>query len=249
MIIHKLLAYGLAHGDNPEFYRLQARDAIRWLERQGVAFGPDTTVLDVGCGHGTFGLELVQRGCRVTFADAVESPPRMIPAGCFRFIDLDRDEVAALGQYAVVICSNVLEHLARPERFIAGIGRALLPHGRLYLSWTNWLSPWGGHEFSPFHYLGARRGHLVFDRLLRRPRRHTPFVNLFPTSIGRTLRWVRQRPELAVLATAPRYYPELAWLTRIPVLREFATWNCALLIGRVEPHRSRSGAVVENRTP
>ena len=32
MILHKLLARFLKHGDDPEFYLLQARDAIRWLE-------------------------------------------------------------------------------------------------------------------------------------------------------------------------------------------------------------------------
>lgn len=234
MIIHKLLACGLAHGDSAEFYRLQARDAIGWLERHGVIFGPDTSVLDLGCGHGAFGLELLRRGCPVTFADAVQEQPSAIPADCFRTIDLDRDEIARLGRHAVVICSNVLEHLARPERLIASVGQVLLPEGRLYLSWTNWLSPWGGHEFSPFHYLGSRWGIRVYDRLIGRPRRHTPFVNLFPTSIGRTLAWVRRRPELKVLASAPRYYPEFAWLTRLPGLREFLVWNCALLIGKVE---------------
>ena len=52
MIIHKLI-YGFlkAQGGSPEFYRLQARDAIEWMQRQGVKFGPTTTVLEIGRAH------------------------------------------------------------------------------------------------------------------------------------------------------------------------------------------------------
>ncbi len=102
----------------------------------------------------------------------------------------------------------------------------------MYLSWTNWLSPWGGHEFSPFHYLGARRGHLWFDRITAQKRKHTPHENLFPTHIGRTLSLLADQPNLRVLRVVPRYYPELAFITKIPGLREFLTWNIAVLLQR-----------------
>ena len=43
---------------------------------------------------------------------------------------------------------------------------------------------------------------------------------------------IRRNPELRVLKTAPRYYPEFAFLMRLPVLREFLAWNFAMLIAR-----------------
>jgi SAM-dependent methyltransferase len=232
MIIHRLVWHHLRHGDDLEFYRLQALDAIAWMQRQGVRFGAGRTVLDLGCGHGVFGAALRQRQCEVTFADAVNCLPPDLAAAPFRQFDIDREEPRLLGRYDVVICSNVLEHLAKPDRLLAGLGDLLASDGVCYLSWTNWLSPWGGHEFSPFHYLGARRGHRVYDRLVGKPRKHTPFVNLFPTSISQVLRQVRRVPSLRLLAAAPRYYTELAGLLRIPVLREFVAWNCALLLAR-----------------
>ena len=232
MIIHKLIAQYLSHRDDSSFYLDQARDAIRWIEQGGVAYGAGCRVLDLGCGHGIFGAELAMRGCEVTFADDTNLLAPEVAAARFLTINLDRDEISILGEYDLVVCSNVFEHLAKPEAFLASIHKILSSRGRLYLSWTNWLSPWGGHEFSPFHYLGPRRGHLIYDKWTKRRRKHTPFENLFPTYIGQTLGSIRRSAHLVILRAAPRYYTELSGLVRVPVVREFLTWNCALLIGR-----------------
>jgi SAM-dependent methyltransferase len=232
MIIHRLILQHLAHRDDADFYVLQAVDALRWLERQGVELTSSTRALDLGCGHGIVGAELLKRGCDVAFADAADYLLPDLPKDRFHRIDLDKEDVAGLGKFDLVICSNVYEHLAKPDRFLDSLGRLLNPGGGFYLSWTNWLSPWGGHEFSPFHYLGASRGHRVYDRIVRKPRLHTPFVNLFPTHIGRTLRRLRGHPDLTVDRVAARYYPEFSFVTRIPLLREFLTWNCAVWLRR-----------------
>lgn len=230
MIIHRLILQYLSNQDDPSFYLFQAEDAVRWLERSGVALNARTSALDLGCGHGIFGSALMKRGCQVTFAD--ESNGLLPEFGSSRFlkINLDQDDMATLGKYDLVICSNVYEHLSQPDRFIQNVGKILNPGGKLFLSWTNWLSIWGGHEFSPFHYLGSRRGHLIYDKLVKKPRRHTPYENLFPTYIGASIKKVRQTPGLRILKMAPRYYPEFSFILRIPVVREFLAWNCALLI-------------------
>jgi 2-polyprenyl-3-methyl-5-hydroxy-6-metoxy-1,4-benzoquinol methylase len=239
MIIHRLILQYLAHRDDPAFYEFQAEDAVRWLERWNVTLGSGVRALDLGCGHGIFGAVLAKRGCEVVYAD--ESNTLMPELAAARFIkfNIDTDDLAGLGSYNLVICSNVYEHLAKPGRFLENVARILRPGGKLYLSWTNWLSAWGGHEFSPFHYLGPRRGHLVYDRLVKRRRKHTPYVNLFPTYVGETMGKVRGLPDLNLLRAAPRYYPEFAFLLRLPVLREFLAWNCALLIGRVDATKGR----------
>ena len=229
MIIHKLIAHHWRARDDAAFYQLQADAAVAWLEANGAAFRPGQRVIDLGCGHGIFGARLRERGCEVTFADFGNSLHPSLKDAPFIEIDLDRDDIARVGTYDLVICSNVFEHLSKPVPFIAGLGRIVNPGGLLYLSWTNWLSPWGGHEFSPFHYLGARRGHLVYDKIVRRKRYHTPYQNLFPTYIGETIARINAQPALRVLKVVPRYYPELAFLLRIPFLREFLAWNCAVL--------------------
>ena len=230
MIIHQLILQHLKARDDADFYRMQANDAIMWLERWGVEFKPGTTVLDLGCGHGIFGAALVQKGCTVTLADETNYLLPELASSTFRQINIDKDDLAILGTYDVVICSNVYEHLSEPDRFLQNAAKILKPGGKLFLSWTNWLSIWGGHEFSPFHYLGRRRGHLIYDKFSKRKRYHTPYENLFPTYIGETMAKIKRIPELRVLKTAPRYYPEFGVLMRLPVLREFLAWNCAMLI-------------------
>ena len=230
MILPRLLLRFARHGDDAVFYRMQADDAIRWLERSGVRIGPGVRVLDLGCGHGVFGAALRERGCTVTFADEQNGLLPELSDAEFLPVDLDRGSPEGLGRYDLVICSNVLEHLRHPDAFLRAAHRLLTPGGALYLSWTNWLSPWGGHEFSPLHYLGPRLGIRLHDALWRRKRFHTPGVNLFPSHIGRVLRWIRRDGTLRVDRRACRYYTEFSFLLHLPVVREFLAWNCALLL-------------------
>lgn len=230
MIIHKLAWRFIRHGDDPCFYALQARDTVEWLAGEGVELSGDVSALDLGAGLGLIGEELRKRACRVTYADEADCLLPELDHYPVTLLNLDSDDLEALGQYDLVICSNVLEHLSRPEHFVSIVDRIIAPGGMLYLSWTNWLSPWGGHEFSPFHYLGPRLGPRVYDRVMRKPRKHTPYTNLFPTAIGRTLKWLEANPGLKTVRVVPRYYPELAGLVRVPIAREFLTWNCAVLL-------------------
>jgi SAM-dependent methyltransferase len=232
MILHRLLWRFARHRDDAEFYRLQADDAVRWLRTSGVAIGPGITALDVGCGHGVFGGLLRAAGCAVTFADEQNYLLPEHRSSPFLPINLDTEPVAGLGRYDLVVCSNVLEHLARPVEFLRSAEQLLTDHGHLYLSWTNWLSPWGGHEFSPWHYLGKELGPAIYDQLSKRPRFHHPGRNLFPTYIGDILARIDEETPLRVQAMAPRYYTELAPLMTLPLIREFLAWNCALLLTR-----------------
>jgi SAM-dependent methyltransferase len=233
MIFHRLVFRYLRYGDDRDFYHLQAVDTVRWLESAGVALGGGTTALDLGCGHGMIGAELTKRGCEVVFADESQWLLPECEDADLRFIDIEKDDIATLGCYDLVICSNVLEHISMPDRLIEPMDRLLKPGGKLYLSWTNGLSPWWGHEFAPLHYLGPRRGASLYDRFAKNARKHTPFVDLFPYSIGGILRLIEEYPSLRVLRVVPRYYPELAFITRIPVAREFLTFNCVISLERV----------------
>jgi SAM-dependent methyltransferase len=232
MVLPKLISHHLKHGDDAEFYRLQARDAIEWLQKQSVPLSSSTSALDLGCGHGVFGEELLHKGCSVTFSDEQNFLIESLRQNSFKQFNIDSEDFSSLGEFDLVICSNVYEHLSKPDRFLATLHRCLKPGGHFYLSWTNWLSPWGGHEFSPFHYFGPRYGPLLADRITGKARKHTPYQNLFPTSIGHALRVLRKNRKLQLSAIAPRYYPEFSFITRIPIAREFLTWNCALLLSR-----------------
>lgn len=230
MILHKLLWRFAFHRDDDVFYNIQAADAIAWLAQRGVPIRSNFKALDLGCGHGIFGLHLQRLGGDVTFADQDNYLAPAAKGLNFIKVDLDNDRLDTLGKYDLVVCSNVLEHLRNPSHFLSTFHHLLLPHGYLYLSWTNWLSPWGGHEFSPFHYLGATIGPRIYDSISSRQRFHYPHKNLFPTYIGKTLSTLKQNPHVRLNRAVPRYYPELSIITSIPFFREFATWNCACLV-------------------
>lgn len=235
MLIHKLIGGVLKNrGCYVDFFLVQALDAIKWIQKSGVVLNANTTVLDLGCGFGHFGGELAKLGCQVTLADDdsfVLPEYNRLP---FKKINVDHEAISRLGAYDLVICSNVLEHLSRPDHLLESIPSLLKPGGKFYLSWTNWYSVWGGHEFSPFHYLGPKLGYKIYTKWLGKPSQHIPFQNLFPTHIGSTLRLIRSNPHLRINKLAPRYYSELAFLMYLPILREFLAWNCAMMIEKRE---------------
>jgi hypothetical protein len=113
--------------------------------------------------------------------------------------------------------------------------RVTRPGGTVFLSYTPWLSPWGGHETSPWHYLGGRRAR----RRYRRRHGHEPKnrfgESLFPVSVGAAQRWARGCPDVELVAAFPRYHPWWAtWITAVPGLRELASWNHVLVLRRRE---------------
>ena len=75
----------------------------------------------------------------------------------------------ALGDGCVdgVVCSNLIEHTSTPAAVIDEMQRVVRPGGWIWLSWTNWYSPYGGHDMSPWHYLGPRLGLKAYRRVKR----------------------------------------------------------------------------------
>ncbi len=133
----------------------------------------------------------------------------------------------------VTFSSNVLEHVADPETFLSELARVTRPGGLIYVSFTNWLSPWGGHEWAPWHYFGAERARARYLRRTGRPAKHTLGENLFAVHIGSTLRQVRARDDVTVVSARSRYWPFLAeTVVKAPGIREFATWNLLLILRR-----------------
>ena len=190
-------------------------------------------VLDLGCGGGYYSAALRSAGATVTSVDfeleELGGPNRAA-----------RTTLAADGRklpfeaaaFDGVFCSNMLEHSPETSRIFDEIERVLRPGGWAWVSWTNWYSPWGGHEITPFHYLGAQRGLALHRRLRGEPRKNLPGEGLFPVHVGKTLAEVRRRPRLRLVDAQPRYYPSQRWIVAVPGLRELLTWNCVLVLER-----------------
>ncbi|MFE6283668.1 class I SAM-dependent methyltransferase [Streptomyces sp. NPDC057877] len=233
--IHKsleLFRAFLREQDDPHAcYSLLARYSVDQVEEYGGSVA-GRTVVDVGGGSGYFTEEFRRRGaCAYLFEpDGRElgtKPPYGTVIADGYLLPL-RD-----GAADVTFSSNVLEHVADPQTFLSELARVTRPGGLIYVSFTNWLSPWGGHEWSPWHYLGAERARARYRRRTGRPAKHTLGENLFAVHIGPTLRQVRARDDVTVVVARSRYWPFLAeTIVRVPVLRELATWNLLLVLRR-----------------
>lgn len=218
------------------FYRLLGAETAGALERRHGSLAGQR-IVDLGCGPGFYTEALRARGADVLPVEkdpgetlAAGSPPAgLILADA---AELPLEDASVDG----VFCSNMLEHTPRPEAVFREVARVLRPGGWAYLSWTNWYSPWGGHDMSPYHYLGPRLGPRLYERRHGPPRKNPYGTGLYALHIGPTLRLLRSLEGLGVEGVEPRYWPRLSFICRIPLLREFLTWNCVIHAHRPPAH-------------
>ncbi|RII17289.1 putative methyltransferase [Streptomyces sp. YIM 130001] len=216
--------------DPEHTYTLLARDAANQVER----YVPlkDRVVVDIGGGGGYFTEEFRRRGAQSYLfePDAGEigsRPPEGTVLADGYLLPL------ADGVADVSFSSNVLEHVDDPGTFLSEMVRVTRPGGLIYVSFTNWYSPWGGHEWAPWHYLGADRAVSRYQRRTGKPVKHTLGENLHAIHIGPTLKQVRARDDVQVVSARSRYWPFLAGaVAKVPGLREVATWNLLLILRR-----------------
>ena len=133
-----------------------------------------------------------------------------------------------------VFCSNLLEHARDSQAVIREMERILRPGGWGYLSWTNWYSPWGGHDMTPYQYLGPRLGPKLYERRHGPPRKNRYGEGLFAVHVGPTLRYMRSRPGLRIERVEPRYWPWARFISRVPGVREVLSWNCVVRFRRAD---------------
>ena len=227
-----LRAFAVEQTEPEVFYGMLARDSVRTVEEVTPLAG--RTVLDVGAGPVQFARAFAERGA------------------CYLGVDADADALTAAGlpgtgaavadglrlplgtgAVDVTFSSNVLEHVREPGAFGDELVRVTRPGGYVFLSYTNWLSPWGGHETSPFHYLGGQRAIDRYTRHYGRAPKNRVGTNLFRVSVADGLRWARRQPDAELLDARPRYYPRWArHVVAVPGLREVATWNLLLVLRR-----------------
>ncbi|MGZ4493074.1 MAG: class I SAM-dependent methyltransferase [Nocardioides sp.] len=225
-----LRAFRSEQHDPAHFYGVLAADSVgqlsQYVDLRGV------TLLDVGGGPGYFRDAFVDAGARYLALDAdvreVRAADREAAA---TVIGSGMQLPIANGSVDVCFSSNVLEHVPNPWRMADELLRVTRPGGVVFLSYTLWFGPWGGHETAPWHYLGGKRAREHY----RRTRGHEP-KNKYGESLHKvTLRagveWATRQDQADVLDIVPRYNPRsIYWLTRVPVVREVVTWNLVMVL-------------------
>jgi SAM-dependent methyltransferase len=225
--------------DDPDrFYAALSRDSVEQVATYADLDG--AMVVDVGGGRGYFRDDFHHRGAHYVVVDPDSSevyfrgrPGPMTVRGDGMRLPI-RD-----GSVDVCFSSNALEHVPDPEGLAEEMVRVTRPGGLIYLAYTNWLSPNGGHETGPWHLvLGGRRAAQRYaERAGHRPKNDFG-RSLFAVSAARMLRWakvVAADDRADVVCAIPRYHPGFArWVIRVPGLRELVTWNVLLVMRRAE---------------
>ena len=216
--------------DPDRFYSALAADSAHQLATYAPMVG--ARMLDVGGGPGYFRTAFEAAGATYVAldSDVGELSGSDLVAGSTVIGDgmrlPFRDD-----SFDVCYSSNVLEHVAQPWQMGAEMVRVTKPGGIVFLSYTVWWGPWGGHETSPWHYLGGTRARRRYQRRHRREPKNRFGESLFAVTVADGLAWARDQPLADVVAAHPRYNPTWSWwLLRIPGLREVVTWNLVLVL-------------------
>jgi SAM-dependent methyltransferase len=107
--------YEKVHYSNGE-HILETEMILSWYRRSG------GRILDIGCSGGLHAIELAKKGHIVTGIDreasaierARERSRGLRPKAVFFVADLEKDDVALLGRFDLVICiGNVISHIAK----------------------------------------------------------------------------------------------------------------------------------------
>jgi len=215
------------------FYHYLAADTIRSIERHADVRGSLT--LDVGGGPGYVAEALRHAGADCIVVDYSAEELALHGRSATGAVQGDAQALPfKTGSARVIHCSNVLEHVPNWHALLEEIVRVLEPRAGIgYLSFTPWLSPWGGHETSPWHYLGGERAAKRFERRNGEPPKNKFGESLHRVKAADVIAWFNSRPDIEVFDVRPRYLPNwLGWVARIPGIREVFAWNLVIVFRR-----------------
>jgi 2-polyprenyl-6-hydroxyphenyl methylase/3-demethylubiquinone-9 3-methyltransferase len=130
---------------NSEFKPLHEINPLRldYIDTRAALNGK--VVLDVGCGGGILAESMAARGAKVTGIDMGEAPLEvarlhLLESGQqveYRRIPVEELAAEAPGQFDVVTCMEMLEHVPDPASVIAACATLVKPGGQVFFSTIN----------------------------------------------------------------------------------------------------------------
>jgi SAM-dependent methyltransferase len=227
-----LRGFRTQYKDPQAFYTLLADDTVELVKRYSPVIGH--RVVDVGGGSGYFAEAFRRAGSESVFVEPFWE--EMTPAGQALGYGIIGDGMQlpfADGEFDISHSSNVIEHVTEPRLFFSELIRVVRTGGIIFLAFTNWYSPFGGHETSPWHYLGGDRAAARYERKHGHAPKNRFGTSLFRLDIVEVLEWARTCRQADLITIFPRYYPDWAkFVVQVPGLKEVLTWNAVLVLRR-----------------
>lgn len=174
------------HTDHALRYRQQAENSeayvIPFIEER-FPIGPETRVMEIGCGEGGVLKPLLRRGCRCTGVELVAARIRLAESflgdytatGQLRLINKNIYDIDFLGEFKgavdLILLKDAIEHIPDQARLMGYLKELLSPSGIIYLGFPPWYMPLGGHQ------------QICVNKALS----FFPYVHLLPRPLYRTL--------------------------------------------------------------
>ena len=228
--VHLFREFRHEQSDPARFYSALALDSVQQVSQYHDLTGQ--LLLDVGGGPGYFRDAFTEAGATYLALDS--DVGELAGAG-----DISAGTVIGSGMdlpfrtASVDVCysSNVLEHVPDPWRMAEEMVRVTRPGGLVFISYTTWFGPWGGHETSPWHFLGGRRARRRYVEQHGHEPKNKFGESLFAVTAAGGLGWAQRQQGADVVHVLPRYNPWWSrWLVHVPVVREVVTWNLVLVL-------------------
>ena len=116
---------------------------LQWIDAAARLAGK--TVLDVGCGGGILAEAMARKGARVTGIDLSEKALRVAQLHLhesllnveYLAVSAEALAVERAGQFDVVTCMELLEHVPEPASMVAACARLVRPGGQVFFSTIN----------------------------------------------------------------------------------------------------------------
>ncbi len=102
-------------------------------------------VIDIGCGGGILSESIARQGAKVTGIDMGEAPLSVAELHSLETgVEIDYQQITAeeiaeqqAGQYDIVTCMEMLEHVPSPRSVIAACSKLVKPNGDVFFSTIN----------------------------------------------------------------------------------------------------------------
>lgn len=227
--------------DYHKFQAFQASLLLEHFRKHGISIS-ESRVLDLGSGIGGYSNEFVRNSAQVLSIDFFHprgthsTNPFLIQASALK-IPLTDESID------FIFCASLIEHLAEPAHLLSETSRVLKPSGTCYVSFPPYFSPRGGHEFSPFHYLGESLAMRMINRDRKIPDWVRQFYNvplkagsfrstydgfgLYQMTIHKFRNLVKDT-DLIIFNSSTRYFP--ISFVRWPIIGEVLTWHAQFLL-------------------
>lgn len=124
--------------------RVRARRRAKLIEI-GARLGPDSHILEIGCGTGMFTAMFAQTGCSIIAVDISadllkKAEARKLPKGKVHFMQKRFEDCNVDGPFDAVIGSSILHHLELNDA-LPRIYELLKPNGRMSFAEPKMLNP------------------------------------------------------------------------------------------------------------